>query len=106
MDDPDRRRLIAEAIRGCDLTQTDGWAALLKLSPQANIESVETFEDEIQLKDEVFAGALLWHVTLQFGDNGQPIVTSESLPGRFEGRFVDGAPKIERMIVDTTSVFE
>lgn len=108
MDDPDlqQRRLIAEAVRGCDLTQTEGWAALLQLSPQANVESVETFEDEIQLKDDTFAGALLWHVTLQFDDEGRSIVTSESLPGRFEGHFVGGAPEIERMVVDTFAVFE
>jgi hypothetical protein len=53
----------------------------------------------------MFAGALLWHVTLQFDDAGRSIVTSESLPGRFEGHFVEGAPKIY-MSVDTSSIFE
>lgn len=108
MDDPDlqQRRNIAEAVRRYDIKQTEGWASLLQLSPQANVESVETFEDEIQLKGDTFAGAVLWHVTLQFGDQGGAIVTSESLPGRFEGHVIAGIPEIDRMVVDTSAVFQ
>jgi hypothetical protein len=43
--DLERRRLVAKAVRGCNLAQTEGWAALLQLSSQAHVESAETFED-------------------------------------------------------------
>jgi Predicted pPIWI-associating nuclease len=104
--DLERRHLVAEAVRSHDLTRTEAWDSLLQLSSRANVESVETFEDEILLEGDAFTGALLWHVTLQFDDKGRLIDTSESFPGKFEGRFVDGTPSIKRMSVDTFSIFE
>jgi hypothetical protein len=106
MNTPDVRRQIVEAVRGYDLTQVENWATLRRLSDLACVDSIEIFEDEIQFQDNIFAGGLLWHITLRFINKDRSIDISESLPGRFEGRMVASMPYIERLSVDITSILE
>lgn len=100
------RRRIAENLREFDITQTDAWIALSSLASSLEINSIEIFEDEIQVSGADFSGPILWYVTLSYGNVEDPLISSESFPGKFEGYIDDGKPIIASMTADTSSFYE
>lgn len=100
-----RQRDVAEALRSQNLKETEAGRHLLVLSTDTHIDSLEVLEEEIILEGDNFSGPVLWHVTLSFPNPKQgPIVSSESFPGTFQGRYDDGQPCIETLDVDTSSL--
>lgn len=91
---------IVDAVKGIDLSTTDAWGDLDILSTSTQIEAIEVFEDEIRGTDRYFEGPVNVHVTLEYSDD---VTLSETFPGRFSGRFVDGQIRIESLHVDTSS---
>lgn len=106
MDDNIRilRRKIIEAVQAMDYQDTQAWSELDLLSTSTQIDTVETFENEIRFEGDQFQGPLTWYVVLRYGMNtNDPLETSESFPGAFHGRIVDSQPVIDDMTVDTSS---
>lgn len=99
-------RDIIAAVRSIEVTETDAWNDLSALASRPYVDSIEVFEDEIQIRGLEFAGPLLWYVTLAYGPKDDEVVTSESFPGKFEGRIEDGVPTIHLMTMDTSSFYE
>jgi Predicted pPIWI-associating nuclease len=108
MDDDARqiRRRIAEAVQKTEVTLTEAWQELNLLSSNTQIDTIEIFENEIRIDADRFEGPLTWYVVLRYGaGTSDPVETSESFPGSFEGRLVDNAPIIDSMTVDTSSFY-
>ncbi len=106
MDDKIRilRRKIIEAVQAMDYQDTQAWSDLDLLSTSTQIDTVETFENEIRFDGDQFQGPLTWYVVLRYGMNtDDPLETSESFPGTFHGRIVDSEPVIDDMTVDSSS---
>ncbi|WP_315707343.1 MULTISPECIES: hypothetical protein [unclassified Bradyrhizobium] len=99
-DMPAQAHAIAEAVRSLQLTQTEVWNELDALSFNTQVEAVEVFEDEIRVNGARFEGPINVHVTLGYPEN---VTLSETFPGRFEARWRDDAPSIDRVFVDTSS---
>jgi hypothetical protein len=98
------RRKIGEAVQGMDFHDTQAWSDLDLLSTSTQIDTVETFENEIRFEGDQFQGPVTWYVVLRYGlHTGDPLETSESFPGTFHGRLVDGEAVIDDMTVDTSS---
>ena len=106
MDEKNRilRRKIVEAVQAMDYQDTQAWSDLDLLSASTQIDTVETFENEIRFEGDQFQGPLTWYVVLRYGMNTHdPLETSESFPGTFHGRVIDAEPVIDDMTVDTSS---
>ncbi|GLS36587.1 hypothetical protein GCM10010869_21770 [Mesorhizobium tianshanense] len=106
MDDKNRvlRRKIVEAVQAMDYQDTQARSDLDLLSTSTQIDTVETFENEIRFEGNQFQGPLTWYVVLRYGMNtDDPLETSESFPGAFHGSLVDSEPVIDDMTVDTSS---
>jgi hypothetical protein len=101
----DLRQKIVSAVRSKDVTDTEAWHDLSALAPTPRVDSIETFEEEVQIEGQTFSGALLWYVTLTYGQPNDVVVSSESFPGKFEGHIADGIPSIDRMTIDTSSSY-
>ncbi|CAN7296017.1 hypothetical protein LJR235_001414 [Pararhizobium sp. LjRoot235] len=98
------RRKIVEAVQAMDHQDTQAWSDLDLLSTSTQIDTVETFENEIRFDGDQFEGPLTWYVVLRYGMNtDDPLETSESFPGTFHGRVVESDPVIDDMTVDTSS---
>jgi hypothetical protein len=109
MDRQDRqlRQQIIEAIKARDLTDTEAWNDLSALSTDTQLDTIETFDDEIRIEDGNFSGPLTWYVSLRYGQEGTDnlLVMSESFPGSFEGHLEDGRPVIDRMFAAVSSFY-
>jgi hypothetical protein len=103
---PKLRQAIALAVRKIDVTETDAWKDLSLLAKKVTVDALELFEEEIQLKNSDFSGALVWYVTLEYGPDEDPISTTESFPGKFEGHLDNEQPHIDSMVADTSSLSE
>lgn len=102
----DVRRLVADALKKADITSLDGWADLDELSSRTVLDGVEYFEDEITLKDNEFSGPINVYVVLNYGDRGDMDTMSGAFPGSIQGHFEGQKPKIDRIVVDTSSFYE
>src|SRR5271170_2564316 len=91
----ERQRRVAKALRALDFADTEAKEALSRLASSINLESMELFEDEIQVTGATFRGPALWHVQLLFNNPDGDMTVSESFPGSFEGRFEDEKPVVE-----------
>jgi carbohydrate-binding DOMON domain-containing protein len=102
------QRRITDAVQAHEFVQTEAWGALAALSSDTQIETVETFDDEVRIEGNSFAGPLIWYVKLRYGQEQTEdyLVLSESFPGHFEGRFEGEEPIIEQMTADTSSFYE
>jgi hypothetical protein len=100
------RRKIAQAVQGLDYSTTEAWQDLSLLSTATQIDTVETFESEIRVEADQFQGPVTWYVVLRYGMNTpDPVETSESFPGTFQGRVVNNIPIVDSMTVDTSSFY-
>lgn len=97
-----KAREIADAVRNVELTEMDAWNDLDALSSNTRIEAVEVFEDEIRFSGEAFQGPINVHVTLRYPEN---VTFTETFPGRFEGKWREGRPLIDKVAVDTSSFY-
>lgn len=102
------RRSITEAVKAKEVMDTEAWTNLSLLSSDTQIDTVETFIDEIRIDGERFVGPLLWYVKLNYGQANDDdfLALSESFPGSFEGRIEDGQAVIDHMTADTSSFYE
>lgn len=107
-DDRALRLSIVEAVHAKEMTETEAWQDLNALSTNTMVDTVETFNDEIRIEDNMFSGPLLWYVILRYGNDEESdqLVSSESFPGSFEGHVANGTPIIDRMVVDVSSFYE
>lgn len=103
---PDKRQIVSNALKKADITSLDGWAVLEELSSRTDLDGVEYFEDEITLKDNEFSGPINVYVVLNYGDKGDMATMSGAFPGSIQGHFEGQNPKIDRIVVDTSSFYE
>ncbi len=99
------RREIVAAVRKIEVSDTEAWRDLSLLASDVRVNDIEMFEEEIRIDGDRFSGALLWYVTLIYGSSDDQVVSSESFHGKFEGKFVDNTPIVDRMTVDTSSFY-
>ncbi len=97
-----KARVIAAAVRNLEFTETEAWSDLDALSSNTRIEAVEVFEDAIRYVGEKFQGPINVHVSLQYPED---VTFTETFPGRFEGKWKEGEPLIDRVAVDTSSFY-
>jgi hypothetical protein len=97
---PKQTQAIADAVRKVEIVGTEAWSELDVLSSNTLVEAIEVFEDEIRFDGERFEGPINVHVTLRYSEN---VTLSETFPGRFEARWKDNGPSIDRLFVDTSS---
>ncbi|WP_395021960.1 hypothetical protein [Dongia sp.] len=108
-DNPDveqTRRLIAEAVRAMDVSETDAWTDLAVISYNTIVDTIEVFEDEIVCDGARFRGPIVWHVTLTYGQGDDEFTSSDSFPGTFEGEMRNNAAVVEKMTADVSSFYE
>ena len=97
--------LAVGAVRAAKTQETSGWREIVKLSPRASLVELETFDNELIIRDDTFQGSVLWHVQLKFADGDDEVVLTDSFPGIFSGMFVDDAANLMDVTADTSGFF-
>jgi hypothetical protein len=104
----DLRKIIAEVLKGYDLTGDAAWGNLDELSTHTRLEGVDVDPEGILIDDQGrFKGVMNVYVTLQYGkDDKEGFASSDSFLGNFEGHLEGERPKIDAVTVDTSPFYE